>query len=86
MIGRSGLRLRRDVAGRRLGPGRRLAGRRHRGSARRQRLDHGFAHRLLAVEQILDLVAGQRLEFEQALGQSLEIGALLGQDLRAPRA
>src|SRR5580692_7585508 len=57
------------------------AGGRHRGVARRGRLDHRFAARPLAQEQILDLVAGERLEFEQSLGQRLQIAALLGEDL-----
>ena len=39
----------------------------------------------LPFEQVLDLVAGQRLEFEQALGQRFEIGALLGRGSGAPR-
>src|SRR5712671_7539693 len=72
------LRLRLQAPGLRARP--RLAGGRHGGAARR-RLDHGFARRPLAHEQILDLVAGQRLELEQALGQRLEIGALVGEYL-----
>src|SRR5215813_5786080 len=71
----SGLRLRLEAAGFRPRP--RLAGRRHRRAARRGGLDHGFARRPLAGEQIFDLVAGQRLEFEQPLGQRFEISALL---------
>ena len=69
-----GLRIERRVGTRRAA----LAGGRHRGGARRRRLDHRLAHRPLAGEQVLDLVARQRLEFEQALGERLEVGALLG--------
>src|SRR5580704_3507565 len=57
------------------------AGGRYRGVARRGRLDHRFAARSLAQEQILDLVAGERLEFEQPLGQGLQIAALVSEDL-----
>src|SRR5262245_7075030 len=71
----SSLRLRLEAA--RFGARARLAGRRYGRTARGRRLDHGFARWPLAGEQILDLVAGQRLEFEQPLGQRFEIGALL---------
>src|SRR5258708_21771761 len=74
----SGLRLRRDVPG--LGARARLAGRRYRG-ATRGGIARAFARRLLADQQILDLVAGERLVFDQALREQLEIGALLGDDL-----
>src|SRR5258708_14376125 len=76
---RSGLRLRLQATGFRTRG--RLAGRRNSGTARRGRLDHRFACRTLAREQVLDLVAGQGLEFEQAFGEGLEIGALLLEDL-----
>src|SRR5258707_14605579 len=59
------LRLRRDLTARRIGPRAALAGRRHCGGARRDRLAHPFTHRRLAVEQVLDLVARERLVFEQ---------------------
>src|SRR4051794_31188672 len=78
---RSGLRLRLE-AGIRVGPGPRLAGRGHGGGARRGRLQHGFAVRLFALEEIDDLVARQRLELQEALGQRFEVGALLGQNAR----
>ena len=74
------LRLRLQRTGRWLGPRPRLAGWRHGRAARRGRLDYGFAHRPLAGEQILDLVAGKRLELEQAPGQQFQIGALLVED------
>lgn len=75
------LRLRlRLQAGIRIGPRARLAGRGHGGGARRGGLEHGLAVRLLALEQIDDLVAAQRLELEQALGKRFEVGALLGED------
>src|SRR5579862_2654559 len=77
----STLRLRLQRAGFGARPVAAGAGGRHRGVARRRRLDHRFAARPLAEQQILDLVAGQRLEFEQALGQRLEIAALGGEDL-----
>src|SRR6185295_6228041 len=64
----------------RIGTRARLAGRRHRGGARAGRFQHRLAVRLLAFEQVLNFVAGQRLEFQQAFCQSLEVGALLGQD------
>src|SRR6266403_1885996 len=73
------LRLRLQAAG--LGARARLASGRHGRAARRRRLDDGFARWPLAHEQVLDLVAGERLELEQALGQRLEIGALLAEDL-----
>src|SRR4030081_3292428 len=75
----SRLRLRLQTTGFRTRA--RLAGRRNSGTARRGRLDHRFACRALAREQVLDLVAGQGLEFEQAFGQGLEIGTLLLEDL-----
>src|SRR6478752_8634393 len=82
-MARKALRLRlRLQAGIRIGSRARLAGRRHGGGARRGRLEYGFAVRLLALEQVDDLVAGERLEFEQALGESFEIGALLGENTR----
>src|SRR5258708_27461556 len=74
----SGLRLRRDVPG--LGARARLAGRRYRG-ATRGGIARAFAHRLLADQEILDLVAGERLVFDQALRQQFEVGAVLGDDL-----
>ena len=37
-----------------------------------------LAHRRLAGEQVADLVAGQRLVFEQALRQRLQLVAMLG--------
>src|SRR5690348_14177676 len=80
------LRLRlRLQAGIRIGTRPRLArgtGRRHGGGARRGRLQHRLAVRFLALEEIDDLVAAQRLEFEQALGQRLEVAALLGENPR----
>src|SRR5919204_5119143 len=76
---RSRLRLRLETTGFRART--RLTGRRHRRAARRRRPDDGFARRPLAGEQILDLVAGQRLEFEQRLGQRLEIAALFLENL-----
>src|SRR5581483_1735144 len=75
------LRLRGDFAGRPFRARARLAGRRHGGGTRRGRLDHRLAHRAFALEQVLDLVASQRLEFEQALGERFEVGALVRQDL-----
>src|SRR5258707_13090735 len=76
---RSGLRLRLQATGFRTRA--RLAGRRNSGTARRGRLDHRFACRTLAREQGLDLVAGQGLEFGQALCEGLEIGALFPRGL-----
>src|SRR5206468_1593486 len=73
------LRLRLEATGLRARP--RLAGGRHGGAARRGRLDYGFARRPLADQEVLDLVAGERFELEQALGQRLEIGALVGEYL-----
>src|ERR1035437_8738518 len=75
----SSLRLRLQP-GIRIGTRARLARRRHRRGARSCRLQHRLAVRLLALEQILDLVAAQGFEFKQTLGQRLEIGTLLGQD------
>jgi hypothetical protein len=63
----SGLRLRLQP-GIRVGPRARLAGRRHRRGAWRGRLQHRLAVRLLALEQVLDLVAAQRFEFEVLIG------------------
>src|SRR5262245_4831823 len=77
----SGLRLRGDLAGWRLGTRARLAGRRHRRGAWRGRLDHRLAHGPLACKQIGDLVAGKRLELEQSLREHLEVGTLLGENL-----
>src|SRR5580692_5847193 len=77
----STLRLRLQRAGLGARPVAAGAGGRHGGVARRRRLDHRFADRPLAHEQILDLIAGQRLEFEQPLGERLEVGALVGEDL-----
>src|SRR5690242_13131106 len=62
----------------RIGTRSRLARWRYRGGAWRRGLQHRFAVRLLAVEQILDLLAGQGLVLQQTLGECLEIGALLG--------
>src|SRR6476659_6594469 len=77
------LRLRlRLQAGVRIGTRARLAGRWHGGSPRRARLQHRLAVGLLAVEQVLNLVAGKRLELEQALCQGFEVLALLGEDSR----
>src|SRR3954453_10639946 len=59
------LRLRLQAARPRIGPRARLAGRRHRRTARSDWLDHGFPRRALAQQQVLDLIAGERLEFEQ---------------------
>jgi hypothetical protein len=64
----------------RIGARARLAGRRHGRGARAGRLQHRLAVRLLAVEQVDDLIAGQPLELQQALGQGFEVGALFGQD------
>src|ERR1700748_2863131 len=77
--GPSSLRLRLHGAG--FGTRPVAAGTRHRRGARARRLDRGLAVGLLAQEQVLDLVAGERLELEQALGQRFEVGTLLGQDL-----
>jgi hypothetical protein len=62
------------------------AGGQNRRIPRRCRVDNGFAVRKPAHERILDLVAGQRLVFEQALGERLEIGTLVGKDLLGLRA
>src|SRR5580658_3984679 len=77
----STLRLRLQWAGLGARPVAAGAGGRHRGVARRRRLDHRFAARPLAQKQILDLVAAERLEFEQPLGERLQITALVGEDL-----
>src|SRR5499427_1854583 len=76
------LRLRLHAAGS-AGARARLAGGRHGRAARRWRLDHRFAVRPLAVEEVLDLVAREGLELEQRLGDLLPVVALLGDD--APR-
>src|ERR1043166_660078 len=75
------LRLRLGLQAARLGPWPRLAGGRHLRGARGHRLGQSLAHRRLAVEQVLDLVARQRLVLEQALGEHFEVGALLLQDV-----
>src|SRR6266404_1519538 len=80
MASPSRLRLRLQP-GVRIGARARLAGGRHRRGARSGRLQHRLAVRLLALEQILNLVAGQGFEFKQALCQGFKIGTLLGQDL-----
>src|SRR4051812_20542567 len=73
----SALRLRLGLETRvRVGTRARLAGGRHGGGARRARLQHRLAVGLLAVEQVLNLVAAQRLELEQALRECFEILAL----------
>src|SRR3954463_10490514 len=77
----SGLSLRLRLQATGFGARARLAGRRNSRAARRGRLDHRFACRTLAGEQVLDLVAAQGLELEQALGQGLEIGTLLLEDV-----
>src|ERR1700704_870776 len=74
---RVGLRLRLRLQATGFGARARLAGRRNSRAARRGRLDHRFTCWTLAGEQVLDLVAAQGLELEQALGQGLEIGTLL---------
>src|SRR5665213_1621576 len=77
------LRLRlRLQPGIRIGPRARLAGRRHRRGARRGRLQHRLAVGLLALQQILDFVAAQGFEFQQALGQRFQVGALFGENAR----
>src|SRR5262249_60883218 len=64
----------------RLRAGPRFAGRRHRRAAR-----GGFRRRLsrwlLAGQEVLDLLAGERFVFDQALRQELEVGSTLGHDL-----
>ena len=75
------MRLRRDLAGWRLGTRAWLAGRRHRRGAWRGRLDHRLAHGPLACKQISDLVAGKRLELEQSLREHFQVGPLLGENL-----
>jgi hypothetical protein len=47
---------------------------------KKRRLDHGFAARLLAVEETLDLVAGKSLEFQQPLGQQVQLVARGGEE------
>src|SRR5580692_6380948 len=59
----------------------RLASRRHGGSARGRRFEHRLAVRLLALQEIHDLIAGERFVFQKALGERLQVVALLGQDL-----
>src|SRR5436190_9107012 len=65
----------------RIGPRARLSGGRHRRGTRYRRLQHRLAVRLLALEQILDLVASQRFVFQQALGKGLEVAAPVSEDL-----
>src|SRR5207245_673717 len=61
----------------------RLASGRNRGGARRRRLDHGLPARPSAIQQVLDLVARQRLELEETLGKQLQLVALgLEDDVR----
>ena len=80
------LRLRlRLQAGVRIGSRARLAGGRYCGGARRSRLQHRLAVGFLAVEQVLNLVAAQRLELEQALCKGFEVLALLGRPLTLSR-
>src|SRR6266581_9759562 len=75
------LRLRlRLQSGIRIGTWTRLAGRRHRGRARRGRFEDRLAVWLLAVEQILDFITRQRFELQQGLCKSFEIILLLGQN------
>src|SRR3954452_1679797 len=76
-----GLRLRLRLQPTGFGARARLAGRRNSRAARRGRLDHRFACRTLAGQQVLDLVAAQGLELEQALGEGLQIGTLLLEDV-----
>src|SRR6187455_2799724 len=77
------LRLRLGLETRvRIGTRARLAGRRHGRGTRGGRLQHRLAVRLLALEQILNLVAREGLEFKQALGEGLEVFALLGKNPR----
>src|SRR5271167_3894750 len=68
-------------SGIRIGPRTRLAGGRHGGSTRGRRFEHRLAVRLLALQEIDDLIAAERFVFQKALGESFQIGALLGQDL-----
>src|ERR1700723_2411217 len=78
----SGLRLRlRLQSGIRIGPRTRLAGGRHRGSARGCRLEDRLAVRLLALQEIDDLLTGERFIFQKALGERFQIGTLFRQDL-----
>ena len=58
----------------------RLAGWRHRGSPRRRIVHRALAGWRLAGDQILDLIPGQRLVFDQALREDFKIGALLGEN------
>src|ERR1700733_1383686 len=68
-------------SGIRIGTRTRLASGRHCGSARGCRLEHRLAVRLLALQEIHDLIAGERFVFPKALGERLQVVALLGQDL-----
>src|ERR1700733_7184800 len=68
-------------SGIRIGTRTRLAGGRHGGSAWGRRLEHRLAVRLLALQEIHDLIAGERFVFQKPLGESFQIGALLGQNL-----
>src|SRR6516162_1096455 len=68
---RSSLRLWLEAPG--LGSRPRLAGWRNGRSARHCRLDDRLSRRPFARQQILDLVAGERLKFKQPLGKRLEI-------------
>ncbi len=56
---------------------------RHRGRTWRRRFGGLTAHRRLADNQILDLVAGERLVFDQTLGERFEIGTLGIENLAA---
>ena len=79
---RSALRLGRHAAFR-LAAGRALGlalGDRHRRPLVRRRFFRRLAHRRLAGEQVADLVAGERLVFEQALGQLLQLVRMLGEE------
>src|ERR1700676_5006598 len=60
-------------------------GRRHRRGLGRGRFVDGLAHRRLADEEALDLVAGQGLVFEEAQGELFEIAAMVGEDLAGLR-
>src|SRR5271165_2704227 len=63
-----------------LGPAR-LAGGGNRRTARvGRRVFRRLAHRLYAVEQAANFVAGQGLVFEQAFGESLQVVPLFGDD------
>src|SRR3954454_14707460 len=76
-----GLRLRLRLQATGFGARARLAGRRNSRAARRGRIDHRFACRALPGQPVPDLVPAQRLELEQTLGQRLEIGTLLLEDV-----